>query len=60
MDIKSLLTLGFAKGWRTYIVIAFVAVGVILEQLVGIDIPKVDLKWDDLILALGLGAAANH
>lgn len=60
MDFKSLITAGFAKGWRTYAIIAFVAIGVVLEQLLGLDIPKVALNWDDLILALGLGAAANH
>ena len=58
--IKSLLTFNWATGWRTYSIIVVVVAGTLLEQVLMVDIPGVAFTWDSVVLALGLGAAANH
>ena len=58
--VKSLLTFKWMKDWRTFSIVAFVLGAYVLENLFGVDIPKVDFTWQDVLLALGLSTAATH
>jgi len=58
--LKNLLMFNFAAGWRTYVIIAFVVLAFVAENLLGIDLPGYEATWETVILALGLGTAANH
>lgn len=60
MDFKALLTFGWLKGWRTTAIVVIVVACYVLENFFGVDIPKVDFNIDDVLLALGLKAAAAH
>jgi len=58
--LAALATARFAKGWRTYAVMAIVVILFLIENVAGVEVPGVRIGWNDVVLALGLGAAANH
>lgn len=60
--ITSILTGGFLKGYRTYLIAAGMIVAVVVKYLSG-DIGLIDAvtqNWEAIAAALGLLAAAAH
>lgn len=58
--LKSIISFGWMKGYRTTVIVIFVVAGFVAEQFFGIDIPKVAFSWEDVLIALGIGTAASH
>ena len=58
--MMKLLTFGWMKGWRTYAAIGVVVAGYVIENFGGVDIPGFTFDGQSVLLALGLGSAANH
>jgi hypothetical protein len=58
--IKTLLTFGWAKGWRTNLIVIFVVGLYLLETVIGIDLPGVNITWEMVLIALGLKTSAVH
>lgn len=50
----------YIEGYRTYVIMAFVILGFGVETLGWYDVPGVTFSWEDVMLAIGLGTAANH
>lgn len=57
---KTLLTFSWMKDWRTFAITAFVVAAYGVENILGIDIPGVNITWEMVLIALGLSTAATH
>jgi hypothetical protein len=58
--LKNFAFFKYIEGFRTYVIIAFVVLGFAVEALGWYDVPGVTFGIEDILIAIGLGTAANH
>jgi hypothetical protein len=57
--IKNLAVFAWLRGYRTYVISAFIILGFVVEVGAEIDIPGATFSWELVLVALGLGTARN-
>lgn len=58
--IKGLIAFDWAKGWRTWTIVGITISAYVAEDFLGLDIPGVEVGVEEVMLALGISAAAHH